>query len=530
MPTTQPIDFSACEAELIHLPGAIQSYGALIATDLSSGRVTHVSANLGAFFPAIREPATLLGLPWAECAERLGIPVADRSAPAQALPVCRLTLASNTPERPPLTVFAHTGPTAHIWEFQSETPHAPLPETADPSGRLFSADLNPYSLAQTVADELHALTGFDRVLVYRFAADWSGEVIAESRLPALIPYLGMHYPATDIPSQARQLYRESRLRAIPSVTAPAVPLLTQASAPALDLGRALLRAVSPYHLEYLANMGVAATLTLSILVRGELWGLITCHHYLPKALCADLSLRCDQIAGRTGRWLEDYQQREAAQEAEWARQDASRLQVNLSASTAQELLASLFFGPERIEPLLEADAAVLLLDDTLICTGDSPDPSWLRTCAAWLQGRPDPDAIFVAGRLPEGLSPPAERPEAACGLLAARLSSGPEVITLMLFRHETLREVHWGGDPSQPAAVDAKQRISPRKSFARWVETVRGSSLPWPSRTAERFHRILVHIRATFTGGELVTGGESARRRPAGRTRFRRPDRQSSPR
>ncbi len=271
MPDSPPLDFSVCEAELIHLPGAIQASGALVAVDLVSGRVTHVSANLSVFFARSLDPRALVGMPWPQCAEILGLPVSCHAAPVGGHPVFLQALELAEIGSVAIEVYAHAGPGAYIWEFQYAAP--PLPEiSADCEARVFDPDFHPFSLAQALSEEVSALTGYDRVMVYHFDSDWSGEIIAECRHPSQVPFLGLHYPATDIPTQARQLYRENAVRTITSVAAPTVTLIAEAAVDPLDLRHAILRAVSPYHIEYLANMWVGATLTLSILVEGELWG------------------------------------------------------------------------------------------------------------------------------------------------------------------------------------------------------------------------------------------------------------------
>jgi light-regulated signal transduction histidine kinase (bacteriophytochrome) len=391
-------------------------------------------------------------MPWPQCAEILGLPVSCHAAHVGGHPVFLQALELTEIGSVAIEVYAHAGPGAHIWEFQYAAP--PLPEiSADCEARVFDPDFHPFSLAQALSEEVSALTGYDRVMVYHFDSDWSGEIIAECRHPSQVPFLGLHYPATDIPTQARQLYRENAVRTITSVAAPTVTLIAEAAVGPLDLRHAILRAVSPYHIEYLANMGVGATLTLSILVEGELWGLVACHHNQAKSIPAATRTQCGELAKRTGRWLTDYRAREAARDADWAKRDEQRLQASLGGCAAEEFLARLFFGPERIDPLLEADAAVLVTGETWICTGDVPDAAWLRSCLAWCEARSDLNRPFASDRLPADLPPPENHAEAACGLLVARLAEAPTAITLLLFRRETLREVHWGGIPVGPPSL-----------------------------------------------------------------------------
>ncbi len=509
MSNSSPLDFSVCEAEQIHIPGAIQACGALVAVDPISNHVTHVSANLGAFFASSIVPRELLGLPWSECIGRLNLPLACLSVVVTKRPVFQFTLPSQSPDQLPIEVFFHAGPAAHIWEFHFATTSMPSGSTDAWEKRIFIPDAHPYGLAQALAEEVQALTGFDRVMVYRFDPEWSGEVVAEQRAPHLVPFLGLHYPATDIPSQARQLYRENAVRTLASVTTPTVPLYSGAAAAPLDLSHAITRAFSPYHLEYLSNMGVGATLTLSLLNDGELWGLVACHHSQPKAISANSRELCGRLATRTARWLSEHFTRERAREAALIASDNVRIRSILDTPTPQEMWAQLFFGPERMKKLLDADSAVLFVGATMFSVGDVPEPAWLRAAAKWLLDRADVDQVWFGDRLPADLPVPIERPEAACGMLAARIVDGPEPMTLFLLRRERTHEVYWGGDPTRPAEMDAQQRMSPRKSFERWTETVRNRSLPWDQRTVSRFEILLGYMRQAWLKPGLVEGAHA---------------------
>ena len=164
------------------------------------------------------------------------------------------------------------------------------------------------ALYQAIATEVHDVTGFDRVMVYRFAPDGSGAVIAEARGSAGInSFLGLNFPASDIPRQARLLYQANWIRNIPDARyAPAVimPPLNPLTGQPLDLSHSILRSVSPVHRQYLANMGVVASVSLSLILRGQLWGLIACHHNAPRYLPHRLRDACELFAEMTSSYLE----------------------------------------------------------------------------------------------------------------------------------------------------------------------------------------------------------------------------------
>jgi light-regulated signal transduction histidine kinase (bacteriophytochrome) len=294
MSVVQPLlnasDFAVCEAERIDAPGAIQGQGGLFALSRDSLRLTH-SALAGAWGAAQGERLQL-GMDATALAQICGIEVDLRA-------LCGAILTSENVRAQPVEIasdaeatwFLSLGATHFILERRPEPALSPPAESW--LERLPAAVNSPisniFALSQAAADQVRGQLGFDRVMVYRFAPDSTGEVIAESRATDMPPYLGLRYPATDIPSQARRLYLEHRIREIVDTNATAIALEPPGSATAaspVDLSTSILRAISPYHLEYMSNMGVRATLVASIVIDGALWGLLACHHRAPKLVAA----------------------------------------------------------------------------------------------------------------------------------------------------------------------------------------------------------------------------------------------------
>jgi diguanylate cyclase (GGDEF)-like protein len=329
------------------------------------------------------------------------------------------------------------------------------------------------------AAEVQRLSGFDRTMVYRFDEDWNGEVVAEATNGADTPvkYLGLHFPASDIPEQARRLYLANPLRLIPDVNYVPVPLVPQRdrSGNPVDLSATILRSVSPVHIEYLQNMGVAATLTISIVTGGRLWGLIACHHPRPRHIDYRTRSAC-LLLGNLLAW-------QSALRLEMLGLQGQLRSKELIAAVGDglrrhdDLITGLCSTSKELLDLFSAQGFVVVTQGVLRRVGLVPASDWivaeiakkLRSFAdvgvAWNHriGRLMPDAVQVP-------------PSASGALLVTVSEAGDEY--LLFFRDEVLKTVRWGGDMRTPVTEFAGQ-IHPRASFALWEETVRGESSPW---------------------------------------------------
>jgi len=332
-------------------------------------------------------------------------------------------------------------------------------------------------LCEEVARQMSALSGYDRVMVYRFHPDWHGEVIAECLRDDMEPFLGLHYPASDIPEQARRLYTRNWQRLI--VTAdyepvPLVPALNPRTSQPLDLTNSALRSVSPVHCAYLRNMGVSGSMSVSLLCEGRLWGLIACHHRTPRRLPFAVRLNCEMI-GRVA----------SALLAAIEKTDAHR--ARLSAKAAREgfldrLAEHLDFAqaltekaPEFLE-LLSANGAVLQVNGVRRTMGEPLPTPVVDACFEWLHRQESEDLVFTDQL---GVEVPAAASHATrvSGLLAVPLTeTGAD--WLVWFRPEHAQTVHWAGNPNKDLS-DLSLPIQPRKSFALWTQHVTGRSAPW---------------------------------------------------
>jgi chemotaxis family two-component system sensor kinase Cph1 len=339
-------------------------------------------------------------------------------------------------------------------------------------------------LCVVAASQLRTLTGFDRVMVYRFHGDGHGEVVAEDRAREMEPLLGHHYPAADIPRQARQLYTLNPIRVIPDARYTPVPLVGRRDMGGdvtLDLTFASLRGVSPVHLEYLANMGVAASMSVS-LMRGErLWGLLACHHRAPHHVPFVVRSACEVIGRIVSLQIDAFEEAERCAQRDVLRGGESAI-LDAMRAAPTGWAAGLLTRPEALLRVVNATGAALIDENGIRTAGDVPSIPEIASLGSWLSsGRGVVFATHALGR--EAPSSDAYR-SVASGLLAVRVAK-PHPAYILWFRHEILRTATWGGNPAKPVTPSENGRLRPRQSFAAWKEIVRGTSTPWTSAEIE---------------------------------------------
>ena len=350
------------------------------------------------------------------------------------------------------------------------------------------------AICRGVADEVRRVSGFDRVIVYRFLTDGSGVVEAEARDAELEPFLGLHYPTSDIPKQARELYLKNWIRLIPDrryTPAPIMPEVNPRDGKPLDLSHSLIRSVSPMHLEFLANMGVTASMSLSIIIGGQLWGLVACHHRTPRFLSYRPRMACELFAQMASAKLEA----RIAAENYQAQLQSKRMHGELVARMRHEV--DLTGGLTRFRPNLldyiTAGGVGLWLNSRYTALGKTPRSDQIAALVDWLHEKV-PEGVFETVRLPL-VYPPAEAfADTASGLIALSVSKTPRDYVLW-FRPEAIRTVTWGGNPNKPAEPGPNsERLAPRKSFAAWTQSVRLHSHPWRSTDVEAADTALVAL------------------------------------
>ncbi len=478
-----------CDSEPVQTPGCIQDHGALLVLRLADLSILQASENT--LLHLGQQAAQLLGQPvdrvvGAAGATRLNEMLAhddlDRGA----------SYAFTLPARPgavALDVCVHTSQGVAVLEFEA-TGRAGKPGEGDYFERVKSAVSRLQTagtvraFCQQVTEEVRSITGLDRVMVYRFHADLHGEVVAESGREGLAPWLGLHYPADDIPLPAREIFKRIWIRPLPHAAGPLVELLPLANPDtgrALDMTHCALRGASVMYSEYLANMGVAASLTMPILRDGELWGLIACHHDTPTQFPYQVRAACELLAQVASLQLKS---------AEHTEQLAYRLKLEqvhqqLVARSARDgdLLALTAHQPSLLDAIDAGGAAVYHLDRWW-CVGRVPELAQLDELAAWLCGRPEFQSamrpVFVSDAWALQCPAAVGLEDIASGVLAATLSRQRRGL-LVWFRPQTMQTVKWAGNPQDVPSAPGPHglRLSPRTSFELFVESVRGRSLPW---------------------------------------------------
>ncbi|MEC4985043.1 MAG: ATP-binding protein [Oscillatoria sp. PMC 1068.18] len=338
---------------------------------------------------------------------------------------------------------------------------------------------NLQEFCQVIVKEVRKVTGFDRVMLYKFDDDEHGAVIAEEKLETMESYLDLHYPESDIPKPARQLFSSNWIRLIPDAKAQPVEIVSlnhsNDEAP-LDLTNSILRSASPCHLEYLGNMGVGSSLTISLIKDKKLWGLIACHHLTPKYVSYELRKACEFL-GRV--IFSEISAREESQDYDY-RMKLSYIQSALVdyMSQSENFVEGLVKYQPNLLELSNATGAAIYFGGKWTLVGKTPQEEELNFLVQWLRSNVE-EEVFATDCLANLYADAEKFKNVASGLLAIPIS---QKNYLLWFRPEVIQTVNWGGDPHkafETVRSEGNIRLSPRKSFELWKETVRLKSLPW---------------------------------------------------
>jgi light-regulated signal transduction histidine kinase (bacteriophytochrome) len=472
------LDLSACAREQIRTPGSIQPHGFLL-TLSEELMVLQASANLGDW--AGRPAAAAVGCLLAEV---IGNAAALRLAPelaSQLGPRPHYLGTVSTANGRNFDVLGHRWDGVIILEFEAVERDEPAgfrhlyPLIGDFLLKVNDA-ASIESIAQLACQHIRAVTGFGRVMVYQFDADGHGHVTAESKEDDYHSYMGQHFPASDIPTQARELYALSRIRLIQDANytaAPLVPSRNPVTGKPNDLSFAALRSVSPVHLQYMRNMHTMASMSVSLMVKGRLWGLISCHNADPAPVSFEKRTACEQLGQILALCIES---REDAHELQF-RLDVRRIMVSMLAGLTQgsnfiDNLSSVF--PELLR-FARASGVAIVVDDRVLASGDTPDEGDILGLVDWLAAH-DHGEVYHTDKLSAAWPQAGSITRNASGLLALPISRIHKHY-LLWFRPEFVRTIEWAGNPHEKD--NAPTPLSPRSSFAAWRETIHGTSLPW---------------------------------------------------
>lgn len=479
------VDLTNCDKEPIHIPGKIQSHGFLVAIDKNSNLITYISENVKHFIED--EAKNYLGKHLDELEERLDI---NAGSP---LKISQLIMLANSNDQfssvnpfalslnnRPYNLIMSTSGNNKVLEFETVDSDLDL-DVQKSIGRSVSEILSGKTLNTLLcnaAQKIKDIILYDRIMIYKFGEDGHGEVVAEVKNDDLEPFLGLHYPASDIPKQARELYKINLTRIIADVNTESSPIITnQHDAPPLDLTHSELRAVSPIHIQYLKNMGVASSFSISLLAHDELWGLIACHNYSPRFInykARDASKLIGQILSSALEYRQDEEDSEKS-----ARLNMAADELSKHIERENYITDALLKHDITIQDITTAAGAAVVFDNQIYTLGNTPITEEIKEIIKWLKANML-ESVYYTHRFPEIYYPAKHYSNLASGILACMLSK--ELSEMIIwFKPEQIETITWAGNPEK--AVESIEngimQLSPRKSFESWTQIVKNTSQRW---------------------------------------------------
>jgi light-regulated signal transduction histidine kinase (bacteriophytochrome) len=496
--TLQPIDLDSCDQEPIHTPDSIQPHGLMLVAEARILMVSHaagaIEARLGISDWVGQTLDRFIGDALTAEAMALGA--------AGGFVGCLATAAGEA-----LDVTIHPSGAHIIVELEPASTEgltaSRVMDRITASASALAGATSLIAVCERAAAEFRRLTGFDRVMVYRFNDSNAGEVIAEDARRGMHSFLRHHFPASDIPAQARALYIRNVLRVIPDTAYEPAPLRPAWTAPLkLDMTDSGLRSVSPIHLQYLRNMGVRASASFSIIIDGMLWGLIACHHETARRLTYDVRSACHTLVDSLSRVIKAREEADGLRQRIRLHSFEDRLVSLLSrgGTLALDLLNHL----DEVRRMLDAEGVTIIRGHEIVFGGVCPEPADIRLLAAWLVAR-SVEPVFSTERLSELYPPGAKFARAGSGVLSMTMSAD-EPWLVIWFRAEQTEIVNWAGNPHKTPPDDQKMPLSPRTSFESWSEAVAGKSRRWSRPELDAVARLrtaLLEVQQTCRTREL---------------------------
>ncbi|NTE04501.1 GAF domain-containing protein [Agrobacterium tumefaciens] len=476
------VDLSNCDKEPIHIPGKVQSHGFLIAVNKISFFITYVSENIGAFLNT--SSTDLLEKPLSSIHSFLiqqepEVSIED----LLKLGIIRKSFDAINPHpvnigKQPFYIIISESENDWLIEFEPATLQYDIQGLIGRSASIMLQGRSVSALLKGAASEVKKLIHYDRVMIYKFLDDGHGVVIAEDKNDELEPFFGLHYPASDIPKQARELYKLNLTRLIADVNQDDSPIVTfLGDDQSLDLTKSGLRAVSPIHIQYLKNMGVHSSFSISLISHGELWGLIACHNYSPKFIDYKAREGAKLIGQILSSALEYRQDEEDSQIVEQFKSTANVLSEYLSQD--KYLLDAITSHEKNILGVTNATGVAVIFENNIKTIGIVPANEDILELADWLKSTSD-ESIYYTHRLSEIHLPAKKYKSIASGILACYISKelGEMIIW---FKPELITNINWAGNPDKPVSTSENGllSLSPRKSFESWSEIISNTSEKW---------------------------------------------------
>lgn len=503
------VNLTNCDREPIHIPGSIQPHGCLLACDTSAVKVHRHSANVLAMLGTAAEPngrplEDVIGDEAAHAIRNALARTQDAGRPAFLFGVALPTGAR-------FDIAVHRFKGSAIIELEPGVANVaePMELARTVIGHVRKSD-GERDLFRDAARLLRGMLGYDRVMIYQLGPDGAGKVMAESKRGDLESFLGQYFPASDIPNQARALYLRNPIRIISDaddVARIAIRPVLDPSGEPLDLSFSHLRSVSPVHCEYLRNMGVGASMSISIIVDGELWGLVACHHYSPRTLTMAQRLAAEMFGEFFSLHIQTVQQARTLKTAARARAALDRFLREATRSNAiDELLRSHL---DDFAALVPCDGVGLYLQGKWVTEGVTPPAAALPGLARFAEGVAD-GRIWATGGLSGAIASAESYAAAVSGVLIVPLSQRPRDF-MFFFRREVVETLEWAGNPEKTYETGPLgDRLTPRRSFAIWKETVHRQSAPWTEENRQSGEAIRsVVVEVALRQSELVTDERS---------------------
>ena len=475
------VDLTNCDKEPIHIPGKVQAHGFLIAVHKNDFHITYVSENINYFLS--KQASGLLDQPLSALDHLLTQQEPEFNIEdLLKLGIIRKNFDAINPhpiniDKKPYYITISESENNWLIEFEPVTLQYDIQGIIGRSASAMLQGRSVSSLLKGAALEVKKLINYDRVMIYKFLNDGHGEVVAEEKNDELEPFFGLHYPASDIPKQARELYKLNLTRLIADVNEQDSDILTYLTDQPLDLTKSNLRAVSPIHIQYLKNMGVYSSFSISLISHGELWGLIACHNYSPKFIDYKAREGAKLIGQILSSALEYRQDEEDSEMVEQFKSTAAILSEYLSQD--KYLIDALTDHQRNILSITNATGAAIIFEKRLKTIGQVPADEDILELAEWLKTSND-ESIYYTHRLSEIHSPAKKYKDIASGILACNISKDLGEM-IIWFKPELITTINWAGNPDKEVVLSENGllNLSPRKSFEAWSEVVSNTSEKW---------------------------------------------------
>jgi two-component system, chemotaxis family, sensor kinase Cph1 len=509
----QPITLTNCDREPIHIPNAIQPHGILLIFNEENLQISQISDNTELLLGY--SPHELLNQSLNKLLNVEGLNAITQclARDFEAINPLNLKVLNSQQQIIPFYGIVHRS-LDNLLILELEPYNRDEPDdlwqfyqlTRQLLTKIQNAD-NLSTLSQLIAEEIREVTGFDRVMIYRFDEDSAGEVIAETKRSDLTSFLGLRYPDSDIPKQAKELYRLNKLRLIPDINyqpAALIPNISPLTQTPPDLSLAVLRSVSPLHIEYLQNMQVGASMSISLLKNNQLWGLIACHHQTAKYISYHIRTFCELVGQLMSIELINKEEQENLTDKIQLKNLLSDFVENISES--ENFVELLTQNQENLLHLFKASGAAIISHDLVMLLGQTPSENQIYELIDWVIPHLQ-NNLYYTDSLPKVYPNAAQFKELASGVIVVSITKLQRNF-IIWFRPEVIQTVNWGGEPDKQKNIDedGNLTLSPRKSFEKWEEIVKLKSLPWQKHEIEA----VLELRSVIVGIILKKADELA--------------------